>query len=469
MPAVKDLFTHTKRVGRAPRDSFSHRAREARYSRGAPGHGSGPATAFCDPWSVGRLGCGPAGRFLATFLAALGALLLLTGPMAAASEPGAGPGSPQIRQAADVPVQAAAAGTATPGGELVVYYLDVGQGDATLLQGPGFTVLIDAGRHDRWDVVPQLEAAGVQSIDLFIGTHPHSDHIGQCAAVVERFPVREVWLTGHEHTTLTYERCLDAVLASDAAYHEPRAGETHTIGPLRLEVLHPTQLTGELNNDSIAIRLTYGDVVFLFTGDAEAAGEAAMLQRGLPLAAHILHMGHHGSRSSSTAAFIAAVAPQVAIYSAGSGNPYGHPHAEALERVASVALAVYGTDVNGTIRVSTDGRAYTVEPERGGPVASRLWAGGHASGDPGGALAGDRAGAGFEAGAGAACGPGQVDINSAPVEELKRLVHVGAVLAERIVALRPFASVADLIRVPGLGPVRVADIEAQGLACAASP
>ncbi|HEY8417604.1 MAG TPA: MBL fold metallo-hydrolase, partial [Limnochordales bacterium] len=385
--------------------------------------------------------------------------------------------------------QAVSAGTAgAPGGELVVHYLDVGQGDATLLQGPGVTILIDAGRHDRSDVVPHLEAAGVQSIDLFIGTHPHSDHIGQCAAVLERFPVREVWLTGHEHTTLTYERCLDAILATDARYHEPRAGETHTIGALRLEVLHPAQLTGDLNNDSIAVRVVYGSVVFLFTGDAEAEGEAAMLERGLPLAAHILHLGHHGSRTSSTAAFLAAVAPQVAIYSAGSGNSYGHPHAEALERVASVALAVYGTDVNGTIRVTTDGQTYTVVPEKGGPVTLRMRLGGDGRDDPGGAGAGsdgardaaeyeaahaaddpDPAGDGVGFDAGAACGPGQINVNSASAEELTRLVHVGPVLAERIVALRPFTSVADLARVPGLGPARVAAIEAQGLACAAVP
>src|SRR5690606_27644251 len=107
---------------------------------------------------------------------------------------------------------------------LIVHFFDVDQGDAILFQGEDFTILIDAGRHDRSDVVPHLERAGVDYIDLFIGTHPHADHIGQCAAVVRRFPVGEVWLSGETHTTLTFERCIDAILESEAGYREPRAG-----------------------------------------------------------------------------------------------------------------------------------------------------------------------------------------------------------------------------------------------------
>jgi len=353
----------------------------------------------------------------------------------------------------------AAAAAASP--TLTAYFLDVGQGDATLLVGPDFTILIDAGRHDRADVVPHLEALGVTAIDLFILTHPHADHVGQCAAVVRRFPVREAWLAGSEHATLSYERCLDALLETGAGYHEPRAGEVVELGAARLEVLHPAELVGDLNNDSIAVRVVYGDVMLLFTGDAEAEAEAAMLARGLPMRAHVLHMGHHGSRTSSTAAFLAAVLPEVAIYSAGLGNSYGHPHTEALARVAAVGAVIYGTDVNGTIRVTTDGRTYEVVPERGGPLAgpsAELRVSAPAEDMPREPIAPV---AGM-------CGPEQVDINSAPAEQLTRIVHIGPALAERIIALRPFTSVADLLRVPGIGPARLADIDAQGLACASA-
>jgi competence protein ComEC len=101
----------------------------------------------------------------------------------------------------------------------------VGQGDSTLLAGPDFTILIDAGRHDRNDVVPHLEQIGISAIDLLVGTYPHADHIGQFPQVLQRFPVTEVWMSGDSHTSLTFERALDAILASGAAYHEPRAHE----------------------------------------------------------------------------------------------------------------------------------------------------------------------------------------------------------------------------------------------------
>jgi len=178
--------------------------------------------------------------------------------------------------------------------------------------------------------------------------------------------------------------------------------------------------------------------------------------------AHVLHMGHHGSRTSSTAAFLAAVLPEVAIYSAGLGQLLRPPpDAEALARVAAVGAVIYGTDVNGTVRVTTDGRTYEVVPERGGPLAgpsAELRVSAPAEDMPREPIAPV---AGM-------CGPEQVDINSAPAEQLTRIVHIGPALAERIIALRPFTSVADLLRVPGIGPARLADIDAQGLACASA-
>ncbi len=247
---------------------------------------------------------------------------------------------------------------------LAVSFLDVGQGDATLLQGPDFTILIDAGRHDRDDVVPHLRRRGVRALDLVIVTHPHADHIGQLPAVLDAFKVREVWMSGDVHTSQSYERALDALLASGAGYHEPRAGEVHQVGSLRIEVVNPAELTGDLHEGSVAVRAVFGEVAFLFTGDAEAHTEAAMISRGHELRAHVLQLGHHGSQTSSSSAFLEAVAPELAVYSAGEGNPYGHPHPEALARLRSLGVTVLGTDVRGTITVTTDGRTYHVETER---------------------------------------------------------------------------------------------------------
>ena len=210
-----------------------------------------------------------------------------------------------------------------PKGNLIIHYIDVGQGDATLLQASDFTILIDAGRHDRNDVVPYLKSVGVDTIDVFILTHPHADHIGQADKVLETFQVDEVWTSGNEHSSKTFERLLDAIIASNADYNEPTAGEEYQIGTANITILHPgTKRTGNLNDDSLSLRLDYGNISFIFTGDAQQQAEQQMVRSGLPLQAEILHVGHHGSRTSSTQSFLDQVKPEIAIYSAGSGNSY---------------------------------------------------------------------------------------------------------------------------------------------------
>lgn len=262
------------------------------------------------------------------------------------------------------PSPAVPAPGAAADGDLHVHFIDIGQGDATLLQGPDFTILIDAGRHDRADVVPYLQAAGVTRLDLLIGTHPHADHIGQFPEVLAAFPVTEVWLSGFEHPTRTFERALDAILASEASYREPRAGEVHRIGSARLLVLNPAELGDDLHDSNIAVHIKYGDVAFVFTGDAETATELAIASRGHNIGADVLHLGHHGSATSTSDALLDAVRPAVAVYSAGIDNSYGHPHREPLARLATRGITVYGTDRDGTIVITTDGKEYSVTTEK---------------------------------------------------------------------------------------------------------
>lgn len=330
-------------------------------------------------------------------------------------------------------------------GLLEVHFIDVDQGDATLVMGAGVTILIDAGRHDRSEVVPYLRSVGVESIDLLVGTHPHADHIGQFPQVLAAFPVREVWLSGDVHTSRTFERALDAILASGAGYHEPRAGERVAIGDVLIEVVHPEVITGDFNNGSISLRLVYGDVSFLFTGDAEAEAELEMIARGHELRAAVLHVGHHGSSTSSSEAFLQEVRPEVAVYSAGVNNSYGHPHREVVERFRRLGIPLYGTDVYGTILVRTDGRTFEIRSERGDLSVSR-------------GTTGVSHGASH-------CGPGRVDVNTATKEALMRIVHIGEARAEELIALRPFSSLDDLKRIRGISDGRLREIEAQGIAC----
>ncbi len=318
--------------------------------------------------------------------------------------------------------------------------MDVGQGDATLLQGPDFTILVDAGRHERNDVVPYLKNLGIESIDLLIGTHPHADHIGQFPEVLEAFEVQEVWMSGSLHTTLIFERTLDAILASNAAYNEPRMGDSFTFGSANIDVVSPHEITGDLNDDSVVTRIQFGDVNFLFAGDAEIEAEREMVRSGHDLSATILQVGHHGSRTSSTIEFLEAVQPEIAIYSAGRDNRYEHPHPEIVDRYEQMDITLYGTDQYGTIIVESDGTGYSISFSSSDTLQEPI---------------------AFDDSASAEC----ININTAGTDELSEIIHIGPSRASELIHNRPYDSIEGLIQIRGMGSTRVEAIIAEGLAC----
>src|SRR5699024_704447 len=256
--------------------------------------------------------------------------------------------------------------------DLEVHYIDAGQADATLFQytdgDNSYTILFDTGDWNKNDVINYLDAQSVSSIDLVVVSHPHADHIGQLAKVMNTYDVGEVWSSGGESSSHTFQQAMEAVLASDADYDEPRAGDEMEIGPMDIEVLHPSSLTGDLNKDSISLRFTYGEISFVFTGDAYKEDELAMINRTETIEATILQLGHHGSNTSSDPDFIQAVDPEVAIYSAGADNAYGHPHPEVVSLIQDAGITLYGTDVHGTILVTTDGKEYDVATKEDGTI-----------------------------------------------------------------------------------------------------
>ncbi len=252
-------------------------------------------------------------------------------------------------------------------GKLSVYFLDVGQGDSTLFVVDGKTILIDAGEADMGDrVVSDLRKLGVTRIDLLVATHPHSDHIGGMQKVLAAFPVGQVLDAGLPHPSPIYEHFLETIDRKNIPYRVAEQGQTIDVDPaLRVFVLSPPaqHIGDDLNINSLVLRISYGTIDFLMTGDLGGEGEDGLTRSGYPLDAEILKVGHHGSASSTSPAFLAQVRPEMGVIFVGEDNPYGHPHKETLNLLKKSGVTVYRTDRDGTVVVRTDGLSYSVKTQ----------------------------------------------------------------------------------------------------------
>lgn len=244
--------------------------------------------------------------------------------------------------------------------ELIVSYIDVGQGDSIFIEFPGGkTALIDAGEADNAGaVISHLCQRQCKVIDYLICTHPHSDHIGGMSAVLSSFSVGEVYMPRVEHTSRTYEKLLMQLKNLELSVHTAKAGVVLAVEPeVEFKVLAPMSADyEEINDYSAVLRLTYGENSFLFTGDAEKISEQEMLAGGSNLTADVLKVGHHGSSSSSHQAFLDAVSPTYAVISCGDSNDYGHPHKKVIKRLDGYGVSTYRTDLDGTIMAISDGQ-----------------------------------------------------------------------------------------------------------------
>lgn len=344
---------------------------------------------------------------------------------------------------------------------LEVHYIDVGQADATLFKYGEHVILFDTGDWKRNDTIQYLKSQNIKQIDLVIISHPHADHIGQLAEVMNTFKVKEVWMSGNTQTSATFQNALKAVLDSGANYEEPRSGEKFAIGDMQMTVVYPKSISGDLNNESTSVLFTYGKVKFLFTGDAEKKGEADMVASGQNLQAQILQLGHHGSNTSTTSAFYNAVNPEVAIYSAGTGNSYGHPNKEVIQRVQNSKAKLYGTDVNGTIIVNTNGVNYTIKTNKDGTVSPKS----QSKKKPQSKRVVPKPEpkkTQEQKPANSNC----VNINKASEDNVQRIIHIGPARSKDLIDSRPYHSVDELSKIKGIGPARIKDIKEQGLACA---
>lgn len=240
--------------------------------------------------------------------------------------------------------------------KLEVHYLDVGQGDATLIILPNQEVmLIDAGERSKGVFVREyIEDLGIRKIDYLVGTHPHTDHIGGLEEVINNFDIGSIYMPRASSTSKTFESLLNTINEKNLKVKSAKSG-VNIIDEdgLKIDIVAPnSEKYAKLNNYSAVIKITYKNNKFLFMGDAEEVSEKEIKE---DISADVIKIGHHGSNTSSSEEFIARVKPKYAIISVGDGNKYNHPSKDVLKKLENIGALVYRTDISGSIVISSDG------------------------------------------------------------------------------------------------------------------
>lgn len=262
--------------------------------------------------------------------------------------------------------------------DLEIHFIDVGQGDCSLIMWEGAAMLIDCGEREQAEtVLKYLKKQGVKKLDYIVATHPHSDHIGAMGDIISEVEVGKVIApkvsADMTPTTKTYERFLQALADKALKLTAAKPNTSYTLSsskassegkiPPKFEIIAPVDDYDDLNNYSVVLRLTYGRTSYLFTGDAEAKAEKDILDSGAEVDSDLLKMGHHGSSTSSSEEFYNEVSPNICVIQCGSGNSYGHPHKETMETIENSGAKVYRNDTDGNITVYSDGDEIFVKTE----------------------------------------------------------------------------------------------------------
>lgn len=245
--------------------------------------------------------------------------------------------------------------TVRPKADLAVYFLDIGQGDASLIITPtGQNILIDAAPDNSllYQVAAHLPW-WERTIDYVIITHWHDDHFMGLYELTRKYKVKNILVTTPMPDDINYPKLNTTIV---------KAGESFVLAPdLSFQVLSAEYTNEDFNDNSLVMRLSYGDIDFLFTGDLTSIGEAKLLKTGWGLDSEILKVGHHGSKYSSSPDFLNKVSPEICIIQSGQDNKFGHPHQDTLDRLTSAGCQIYRNDQSGTVIIKSNGQKYWLE------------------------------------------------------------------------------------------------------------
>lgn len=246
-----------------------------------------------------------------------------------------------------------------PEDNLLMHFIDVGQGDSTLIMFPNNEIaLIDAGtRGGRKDLVKYLQDLKIKKIDHLIGTHPHEDHIGGLPEVIRNFEIGKVYLPNKTSNTAIFEELLNEIKDNNLKISEGKTGVSIIdSGDLKFYIIAPSKEYTNINNNSVVTKIIYKDFSAIITGDAEKEAESDIIKEGHNLKASILRVGHHGSSTSSMEEFLDEVNPEYAVISLGEVNTYSHPDKEVIKLLENRNIPILRTDELGSIVFQTDGK-----------------------------------------------------------------------------------------------------------------
>ena len=295
-------------------------------------------------------------------------------------------------------------------GTLTVTWLDVGQGDAAVIQCGGQSMLIDGGKPEKSSYIyAWLQQHGLSYLDVIVATHVDADHIGGLSGALNYASVGTAYCPETTGTTETFQSFVKYLAQRGKQITVPTAGETFALGGAQVQILGPLHRAEDSNDNSIVLKVSFGATSFLFTGDAERAEEQDLLNAGVNLQSTVLKVGHHGSDTSTSYSFLRAVAPQYAVISVGAGNSYGHPTEAVLSRLRDAGVTTFRTDMQGEITAVSDGQTinFSTAKNAAAETLANAGAGQNANQTGGGNSATQTAGSGQNTGGAATAGAGQ--------------------------------------------------------------